>query len=277
MPDSYFSKEKGEDLSLRSTLTSVVEIMNYNYFLESDKLHELQLFYQQLAYEIYHMRLKNYGYGLEAIQPEITILSDRIYLYSDLHLEKDVPELQMMVFKIFVETLNLLLAIGLKHELAIRGFAGPDTGVRSLTTSGIAPRAEFKDRIFLADMLKVFSFDQIFPDELDQKFAPSLNFMSLHSGHFLHANSMLKEISAVGIYFPEKISKCPYAEVAIFSDMLIETNLEENMHFVCNWQNWAVRNAEKFPVEELSATIVEGANGDENIFGSMWRKFREIG
>ena len=277
MPDPYFSSEGETPLQIQSALTAVVEIMNYDFFLEYDKLHELQLFYKELSDEIYHLRRQNYGFGFEVIQPQMVFLSDRIYLYSDLYLEKEVPELNMMVFKIFVETLNLLLAVGLKHQLALRGFAGPDKGSKMDVSSCMASRVEVKDSIVLTDMLKIFNFNQIFPDDIDQKFAPALNFTSIHSERLHRANSLLKEISAIGIYFPEKIQEAAYAEVAIFSDMLIETKLEDPMRFVCNWQNWAARHPGKFLLEEVTETITEAAGARENIFASMWRKFAEIG
>ncbi|HYW96845.1 MAG TPA: hypothetical protein VE870_14720, partial [Bacteroidales bacterium] len=107
MPDPFFSGDNDKKLSLQSALMAVVEILNYDHFLQTDRLHELHKFYEELTYEVYHMRLKNYGYGFEVIQPEINIVSDRIYFSSRLYLEDDVPELNMMVFKIFTDTLNL--------------------------------------------------------------------------------------------------------------------------------------------------------------------------
>ncbi len=275
MPDSYYSQEKEQDLSLQSTLTAVVEIMNYNCFLESDKFHELQLFYKELATELYNMRLQNYGYGFEVIQPVITILADKLYIYSNLYLENDVPELNTMVFKIFVENLNILFAVGLKHEMVIRGFAGVDKGIKSMASSGITARTVKKDTLVLTDMLKVFRFDEIFPDEIDQKFAPALNFQSFHASNFLRASRLLQEINAVGIYFPEETRNYPFAEVSIYCDILIETALDDHMRFVTNWADWAEKHPENFPVEQVRDSISECASMDPD-FGLMWRKFSEI-
>lgn len=276
MSETNFSRER-KDFSFKSVLTAVVEIMNYNYFLELDKFHELQLFYEELVDEIFNMRQQNFSYGFEMVQPEITILSDRIYLYTNLYLEDDVPELNTMVFKLFVETLNLLLAVGLKHDLAIRGFAGPDTGIKSITPSGVAVRPVKKDNLVLTDMLKVFRFDQIFPEEGDQKIATTFISSSLHSTRFHQASNLLKEINAIGIYFPEEIRNCPYAEVSIYSDMLIETKLQDNMRYVANWLNWAQKHPDKFPVEDVRGTIIECGKGSEKHHASSWKRFGEIG
>lgn len=279
MPDSYFSDigpEKDNDLFPRSSLTGVIEIMNYNYFVESDKFHELQSFFDELAEEIYYSRLQKYNLGLGVAEPEIGILSDRIYIFSPLYLENDLPEMSSMVFKLFVELCNMLLAIALKHEVAIKGFAGIDQCIKTLATSGNPCRSSKKDTILLADVLKVFSFEEIFPAGLGQKFIPSFDLPVFHANNFLNANRLLSEITSIGIFMPDDIRNYPAAEISIFSDLLIETSLAGKKIFLANWSDWADKHHEDFPIEEVRESITKMVAWSENNYSLYWKNFSEI-
>ncbi len=279
MPDSYFSNEgnmKDKNLSPRSALTGVIEIMNYNYFLEFDKFHELKLFYDELAQEIYFSRVQKCSYGLRVIEPEIRILSDRIYILSFLYLEDDLPEMSSMGFKLFVETCNMLLAVALKHELALRGFAGIDQCINIQASSGSPIQPSKKDNLVLSDVLKVFPFEEIFPEGMDQKFITPVNLQVFHSNNFLNATRLLSEINSVGIFMPINIKNYPAAEIAIYADLLIETKLEGKKLFVANWFNWADKHPENFPVRDVRENIARLALGSKNNYSSYWKKFSEI-
>ena len=279
MPDSYFSSEKNQNdkkFSTQSALTAVVEIMDYEYFMESDKFHELQSFYNELACELHTFQRQNYRRGFGAIKPDFRIMSDRIYVYSFLYLEENVPELSSMIFNIFVEACNMLLAVALKHEMVVRGIAGIDALFNTYVDSGSGSRLEKEDTLMLADMLKVFTFEEIFPEGLDQVFIPAVAIPVLHSHNFLHANHLLKEINAVGIYLPDTIRSYPAAELAIYSDLLIETSMEGEKVFAANWFNWADKHPENFPVEEVQQSIARLALCSESKYAGYWKKFNEL-
>ncbi len=279
MPDPYFSNEeniKDENLTPRSALTGVIEIMNYNYFLELDKFHELQSFFNELAKEFYFSSLQKYNLGLKIIEPEIRILSDRIYIFSPLYIENNLPEMSSMAFKLFVESCNIILAVALKHELAIRGFAGIDQCIKILASAGDSFRSSKKDSLLLSDVIKVFSFDEIFPEGMGQKFIPAVDLPVFHANNFFHANQLLSEIKAIGIYMPDDIRNFPAAEITIYSDHLIETTLEGKKIFLANWANWAEKHSEDFPMDEVRDSITRLASGKENNYSLFWKKFSEI-
>lgn len=279
MPDSWFhSKIKKEEglISNQSALTSVVEIMNFRYFHDLDKFHELNLFYEELAQEISYSRQKNYRFGFRVIEPEIVIISDKIYLFSRLFLEKNLPELSSMAFKLFVEYCNMILAVGFHHEIALRGFAGIDQGYRMTASSGGPARSTSKENLVLSDMLKVFHFDEIFPEGVGQALIPPARIPVMHSYRVLNSQKFLEEIPAVGIYFPESLRNFPLAEISIFSDMLSEVNLSGKKLFAANWQNWADSHPENFPMEEIKASLKRQVESSESGLGSFWKNYIEV-
>ena len=280
MPDSYFSnKEAKKEINFvpRSGLTAVIEIMEYDNFVESEKFQELQSFFTDLAIEIHTSQRDNYRRGFGVIRPEFRIVSDRIYLYSFLHLEKNVPEVSSMVFNLFVDTCNMLFAIALKHEIAIRGIAGIDELLNSEVSSGSPSWLEKNDTLMLWDMLKVFSFEEIFPEGLEKVLIPAASLSVVHAGNFFHADSLLSEINAVGIYLPENIMNYPSAELAIYSDLLIETVMDDKKVFATSWENWAAKHAEGFPVNKVHESIKRLSKKTESKLSNYWKNFSKIG
>jgi len=278
VPDPYFSdiERDKKKITARSALTAVIEILNYHYFQELDKYQDLQMFYEELSREIFQMRRQNYSFGFGVIEPEIIIHSDRINVFSFLYLEEEVPELNMMAFKIFSETLNMILATGLKHELAIRGFAGMDKGIRLHSSSGNAMQQDKKETMVLSDMLKVFSFDEIFPDGISQNFVLPVDFYSYHCNQFLNARKILDKINSIGIFCDAGTGKYPFSEVSIFSDILIETGLNGNMHYSANWINWAEKHPEQFPVRDVRAFISRKSGDTDCELQQYWKKFNDF-
>jgi hypothetical protein len=279
MHDPYFSfnqDKKDNHLSTRSALTAVVEIMNNDYFMESEKFHEIQLFYEELAREIYNSQLHHYSYGFGIIEPEIRIISNRIHFFSPLYLEDDVPELSSAVFKLFVEYLGMLQTVSLSHSLAIRGYAGIDKGLKTWASSGNTRQTDKKDTLVLSDMLKIFTLDDIFPDGMEQRFLPHVVLPLIHGDNFLHANRILTEINAIGIFMADEIGNFPCAEVAICADMLIETILDGKNLFMTNWVQWTEMHPDHYTVGEIKEKIARLSKGDEKNFASFWKKFKRL-
>lgn len=258
MPDSYFLDEKiNNDLefSPRSALTAVIEIMNYNHYLESANYFELQTFYFNLAEEIHKAIRDNYRRGFNVIIPEFRIISNRIYIYTLLYLEKDVPELNSMIFNLFVETCNMLMAVSLRDNMVIRGIAGIDKLFKSKISSNSSSWLEKKDTLILSDMLKVFSFDEIFPEGLEKVFIPPASLRILHSENFLKAEVLLSDINTVGIYFPANIQDYAFSELAVYSDMLLEISVAKKKFFTANWINYANKYPDTFNIDELKKRL----------------------
>lgn len=270
------TNEKPSNNSPHSALTAVIEILNYQSSLEAGKFNPLPDFFSELANEIYSTKWKNYNHSYSAILPEIRIEADRIYLYSPLFLEKNLPDLSNLVFQLFVEFCNMLLAIALKHEIALRGIAGIDEVTKSKIYSGSVTRSKKKDTLMLGDMLKVFSFEEIFPEGIGEVFIPPVVISVYQSNILMRANHLLSEIKAVGIYWPEDILNYPAAEVSIYSDLLIETSINSRKMYAASWNNWVKKNPESFSEKDLSEVITSLANDSATDFAQYWDKFSKI-
>jgi hypothetical protein len=273
---SNYQDKKDNHLSSRTALTAVVEIMNYDCFTESEKLQEIKLFYEDLANEIYSSQLHHYSYGFGIIEPEIRIVSNRIYFFSPLYLEDNVPELNSTVFKLFVEYLNMLQAVSLSHCLAVRGYAGIDKGYKTWVSSVHTSQTDKKDTLVLSDMLEIFTLDDIFPDGMEQRYLPHVVFPLVHGDNFLNTDRLLAEINAIGIYMPDEIRNYPCSEVSICADMLIETRLDGKNLFKANWVQWAEMHPDNYAVPDIMESIAALAKGDEKNYASLWKKFKSL-
>ena len=279
MPNSYFSNKgakKEINFTPRSGLTAVLEIMEYEQLVKSEKFHVLESFFTDLAVEIHASQRDHYRRGFGVIRPEFRIVSNHIYMYSFLYLEKNVPDVSSMIFNLFVETCNMVLAVALKHEIAIRGFAGIDELLNSEVSSGSPGWLEKNDTLMLWDMLKVFSFEEIFPEGLEKVMIPAAALSVVHAGNFFHADRLLADIDAIGIYIPENIMNYPSAELAIYSDLLIETTLNDKKMFAASWDNWANKHPDDFPVNKVRESIKRLSKRAESKLSKYWKNFSEI-
>lgn len=276
MPDPYFFNDNlNNDLQFtpRTALSAVIEIVDYDAYVEAGKYYDLQLFYYNLAEEVHKAIKDNYRRGFNVINPEFRIISNRIYLFSMLYLEDNVPELSSMVFNLFVDTCNMILTVSLNHGLIIRGIGGVDKLINTKISSGRAGWLEKKDTLILSDMLKVFSFDEIFPDGLDKVFIPPASLNILHCENFLKSEQLLSGINAAGIYFPDNLRNYPAAELAIYSDMLLETSLKGNKVFVSNWLSYANKHQDYFNIDELKRKLTTLADEKRSGHSDFWKKF----
>lgn len=276
MSNSNCSKKKiSKDIKFQpvSSLTAVIEIVDYDYYVDFGKLYALQSYFSDLAGEIHKAERENYRRGFSVINPEFRIISNRIYVFSPLYIEKDVPELSSMVFNLFVGTCNMILAVSLRNKFTIRGIAGVDEFFDTSINSGNPSWLEKKDTLILSDMLKIFSFDEIFPDGLDRVFIPPASLKILHGLNFMKADKLLPNINSVGIFFPDSIRNYPSAELAIYSDMLLETSLNDKKVFASNWIDYAVKHEDTFNVEELRKNLSLMAENKESFYSEFWKKF----
>jgi hypothetical protein len=276
----YFSTEawekKESSLKPYSAMTAVVEIMNFNFLIEQGKFDSILSFYKDIANEMYNIKMRDYNYGLNLLEPEIKIQSDRIYLYSHLYFEKNLTDLSSMVFKKFVELCNLIVSVALKQDIVLRGFAGIDEITQAELSSGNLKQSEKKDNLLHSDMLKVFSFNEIFPEGLDQVFIPPVSIPMFLCTNFLNADSYLSEITAVGIYLPIETGNSPSSEVAIYSGLLYETILDGKKVFAVNCFEWAQKHLDVFPTEAIKERISLKASDKDNKFAHYWKKFNAL-
>jgi len=276
MPDPYFTQRLREpdlkEINAVSRATGFIELPGFKELIENEEYDSINKFYHELSQELYNARRNNYSLGLRVIEPEISIYADRIQMASQLFLEKDLPELSAISFKLFVNFCNILLSVALKHEIPLRGFANIGDNFRGSVYSDNIGRAPSEDTMVLADLLEVFSFDEIFPDGFGQKVIPPVNIPYFYGKDLAESMNQLSSLNEIGIFMPGNILDYPATEITIYSDALIETKVNGDQMYTCNWRNWMEEHPENYSLDEISEnlkTLVNRTNGE----GILWKRF----
>ncbi len=279
MPDSFFTDTSGgseiREPVAASRVTSIIELMEFADLVKEDNIHYLNKFYHELSGEMYLARRQNYCLGLRALEPEIQIFSERIILSSPLFLEKNLPELSSVTFKLFVDFCNLILSVAIKNEIALKGFANIGTNFRGVAYSGNMTRAQARESMVLSDILEVFSFEEVFPEGFGPKVMPPVNIPYFYGEDISNSIIELSSISDIGIFMPTDILDIPCTEISVYSDMLLEKKIGKRKMFACNWKSWVEKNPENYSLDEITADLNSLAES-KNASGDLWKRFIEM-
>jgi len=278
MPDSFFSKKSNfpemKDIEAVSRISAFIDIINFTDILEQDDTDRLNEFYHELSQEIYNTRRNHYGLGLSAIEPEVNVMSGRFQLTAPLYLEKDLPELSAMVFKLFVEYCNMLLSVAIKHEIAVKGAGTIGNNYKGNAYSAKTGRSSSKETMVLSDLLEIFTFDEIFPEGFGQKVISPMTIPFFYGRDLSEALRQLESIEQIGIFFPKSIMEYPAAEISVFSEMLIETNVKGELMYSCNWKSWMEKKSDDYSMEEIMDELKSNSQG-EGPEAKQWKTFLE--
>ncbi|MFW5821242.1 MAG: hypothetical protein ACOCWA_08130 [Bacteroidota bacterium] len=279
MPDSFFSKKPGEseikEAVAASRVTAIIELMEFPDLVKEDNIQYLNQFYHDLSQEMYLARRQNYCLGLRELEPEIQIFSERIILSSPLFLEKELPELSSVSFKLFVDFCNLILSVALKHEIALKGMGNIGDNFRRMVYSGNMTRAQARESMVLSDILKVFTFEEIFPEGFGQKIMPPVNIPYFYGEDISDSISQLSTINEIGIFMPLDILDNPCTEISVYSDMLVEKKVGRKKMYSCNWKTWVEKNPENHSFEDIQEILLD-LSRRENGMGEVWKRFFEV-
>jgi hypothetical protein len=124
----------------------------------------------------------------------------------------------------------------------------------------------------LSDLLEVFTFDEIFPEGFGPKFIPPVNIPYFFGKDIMESMQRLNTLAEIGIFMPAHILDYPSTEIAVYSDALIETNVEGDPMYLCNWRGWMELHPENYDLEEVIAelkALMKSANGDAEV----WKRF----
>ncbi len=279
MPDPFFSNNSADseikDPVSASRVTAIIELMEFSELVKEDNIKFLNEFYHDLSQEMYQARRQNYCLGLRVLEPEIQIFSERIILTSPLFLEKDLPELSSVAFKLFVDFCNLILSVALKHEIAIKGMGNIGNNYRGMVYSGNMTRAQARESMVLSDILKVFTFEEIFPEGFGQKIMPPVNIPYFYGEDISNSIIQLSSINDIGIFMPLDILENPCTEITVYSDMLVEQKVGRRKMYACNWKTWVEKNPENHSLEDIRNNLLDLSNS-ENGRGEVWKRFMEL-
>ncbi|HER08853.1 MAG TPA: hypothetical protein ENO20_08095 [Bacteroides sp.] len=257
-----------------SQVSAFIEILEFDDLIKNKEIAKIQVFFERIAQEIYENRKKNYTWGFRVIEPEFLNFCKRIVLISKLYKEQDLTELNSVIFKLFVEFNNIVLSTALQMHIPIRGIIRIGDTYRGVVTSKKPALISGKDPLILADLLKVFTFGEIFPEGFTEGLIPAVE-MPYHFGYCLGESvAELPNIDAVGIFMPAGHLFDKTADVTILSNMIVETEVHGKDYFACNWKTW-IHEHSGSSVEQILAYAAVESEQDDSPFASYWKHFIE--
>ena len=236
--DHHIFKPVNDPIKSHSQVSSCIEILGFHDMVARGEMSTIQVFYEKIAQEIYNARKKNYSWGFKVIEPEFFNFSDQMVLVSSLFKEEHLADLNSVVFKLFIEFNNIILASALHMHIPIKGIIYMSKAYRGTVKSRKPALVSGKDPLILADLLKVFSIGEIFPNGFSDGMIPAVdipfNFGLLQS----KSRAELNSLESVGIFMQVEYSKDPITDVTILSNMMVETEVNGQKLFACNWKEW---------------------------------------
>jgi hypothetical protein len=231
-------KPVNDPVKPQSQVSSCIEIQGFNRLVEEGEISTIQVFYEKVAQEIYNTRKKNYSWGFKVIEPEFLNLSNRILLSSKLYYDEDLADLNSVVFKLFIEFNNIILSTALHMHIPVKGIIRIGNVYKGTVTSRKPALVSGKEPLILNDLMKVFSFGEIFPHGFSSGMIPPVEMPFQFGENLSRMKADLAKIEAVGIFMPLEYRNESATEVTILSNMMTATEVNGKALFVCNWKEW---------------------------------------
>lgn len=263
-------KPVSDPIKARSQVSSHIQIPGFDEMVTNGEISTIQVFFERIAQEIYNTRKKNYSWGFRVIEPEFLNYSDHIHLVSKLYDEDHLADLNSVVFKLFAEFNNLILSTALHMHIPIRGIIRMGKTYQGILKSKKPALVSGKDPLILSDLLKVFSIGEIFPNGFSDGLIPAME-MPYHFGASICRSKMeLSNLESVGIFMPADCIKDKTADVTILSNMIAETEINEQKVFACNWKEWMSEQTDCSPENVLAFAESEAGNGS-SAYAKRWQ------
>jgi hypothetical protein len=268
--NKYVFEPVNEPIKSHSQLTACIQIPDFNALVADHQVSLIQMFYERVAQEIYNTRKKNYTWGFGVIEPQFLNMCDRIVLVSALYNEEELADLNSVIFKLFVEFNNIILSAALHMHLPLRGMIRMGQVYRGSVRSRKPALVSGKDPLILADLLKVFSFSEIFPNGYSDGMIPAVE-IPYHFGEIMAKSfDEISELESIGIFLPSDYATDKCTEVTILSNMLTETVLGKQKIFACNWKEWMKGQSNCSPDNIIAFAESEAGNG-KGIQARRWQ------
>ena len=237
IPENNIYQPVTDPIQAHSQVHSCIEILNFEDMIANGEISKIQVLLERIGQEIYNTRKKNYTWGFKVIEPEFINFSNSIVMVSKLYKEEHLFDLNSVVFKLFTEFNNIVLSTALHMHIPIRGVIRIGDIFRGSVKSRKPAVVSGNDPLILSDLLKVFSFGEIFPSGLEG-LIPSVD-IPFHFGQGLcEASQELTKLESIGIFMPLEHNKDRTADVTILSNMMVETEVNGVKCFACNWKEW---------------------------------------
>ncbi|MEN8201570.1 MAG: hypothetical protein ABFS28_03175 [Bacteroidota bacterium] len=254
----------------QSRVISTIEILGFHDLINKGEISTIQVFYERIAQEIYNTRKKNYSWGFRVIEPEFLNFSKRMFLSSKLYFEEDLADLNSVVFKLFTEFNNIILSTALHMHIPVKGIIRIDDSYRGTVQSRKPALVSGKEPLILSDLLKAFSFGEIFPHGFSSGMIPAVD-MPYHFGEGMsQMEAELEAIESVGIFMPLEYRENKATQVTILSNMMAVTEVNSKMLFTCNWKEWMSAYLDCSPDNTIAYAELAGKD-NENPFSKYWQ------
>jgi hypothetical protein len=131
-----------------------------------------------------------------------------------------------------------------------------------------------QDPLILADLLKVFTFSEIFPDGFSRGLIPPVQFPYHFGPGLCQMNQELASFDSIGIFMSRDNNEKGAADVTILSNMMVETEVNGIPLYVCNWKEWMKEHTECSP-ETIVAFAESAASDPDSAHSSKWKSLSE--
>lgn len=227
-----------DPIQAQAQVSSCIEILDFDDTVFSGDISKIQVLFERIGQEIYNIRKKNYSWGFRVIEPEFLNFSKSIVMVSRLYKDEDLTDLNSVVFKLFTEFNNIVLSTALHMHIPVRGIIQIGDTYRGTVKSRKPAVVGGKEPLILADLLKVFSFGEIFPRGFTSGLIPAVD-IPFHFGQGLCRSSKeLAQLESVGIFMPSEQNKDHIADVTVLSNMMVKTEINGASWYACNWKEW---------------------------------------
>ncbi len=268
--DNSIFKPANDPIRPHSQVSSIIEILDFDEMIEKGEISTIQVFFERIGQEIYNSRKKNYSWGFGVIEPEFLNFSEHMVLVSKLYKEENLFDLNSVIFKLFAEFNNVILATALHMHIPLRGIIRIGDTYRGKLKSKKPAVVSGKDPLILSDLLKVFSIGEIFPNGFSEGLIPAVD-MPFHFGKSLTRSFReVYELDSVGIFMPVSHNREKTADVTILSNMLVDVEVHGQKWYACNWREWMNEHETCAPDNITAFAEVEAANSSSP-HASKWK------
>ncbi|MGW8314763.1 MAG: hypothetical protein ACWGNV_04115 [Bacteroidales bacterium] len=263
-----------DPIKSHSQLFSCVQFPDLYTLLKEGHLNTIQVFYERIAQEIYNARKKNYSWGFGVIEPRFINLCDKMILVSQLYKEEELADLNSVIFKLFTEFNNIIVSTALNMHLPIRGLMSSGQAYEGTLRSRKPALVSGKDPLILSDLLKVYSFGEIFPNGYTDGMIPAVE-MPFHFGEALCQTLLeVNQLESIGIFLPAEFARDSITEVTILSNMLTGIYVDGKNLFACNWKEWMKGQADCSPDNIVAFAETEAGKG-KGPYAAHWKSLVE--
>lgn len=268
-PASYreYTPETFSNIKEKEYIVCYIDLIDFDEMVHHRQIRNIFDFFEKLAEELYHTRTKNYSWGFKVIEPEIRQSGSNMILQARLFKKENLFDLNSMIFKLFMEYCTIILSMAIIHEIPVKGVISIGELFSGKSMTNHPDLFAREDPLVMADLLKVFSLSEIFPDGFQGAQIPAYEFPVYFGEPLSQARQLCKKIDTVGIFMPAELENDIAAEVSILSDMLVEVRLKNEKFYACNWKLW-MDSQEWISTSEIIGEMKKNA-GMEG--GGIWK------